>query len=67
MIWLWLVLAVVVVTVVLLATLVVPRRRGRSQPAARPGVDYRPGVGDDAELPRDPPTRVVGTVLELPV
>jgi fused signal recognition particle receptor len=29
-------------------------------------VDYRPGVGDDAEVPRDTPTRSVGTVVELP-
>jgi fused signal recognition particle receptor len=47
--------------------LVVPRRRGRApstQPA--PGVDYQPGVGDDAEVPRDSATRRVGTVAQLP-
>ena len=31
-----------------------------------PGVDYTPGVGDDAEVPRDSATRSVGTVAELP-
>jgi fused signal recognition particle receptor len=32
----------------------------------RPGVDYTPGVGDDAETPRDTPTRTVGSVALLP-
>jgi fused signal recognition particle receptor len=31
-----------------------------------PGVDYTPGVGDDAQPPRDSATRSVGTVAELP-
>jgi fused signal recognition particle receptor len=31
-----------------------------------PGVDYTPGVGDDAEVPRDSAARSVGTVAELP-
>ena len=45
--------------------------RGRSRrdrvesTAPRPGVDYRPGVGDDAEEPRDTPKRGVDT-LSLP-
>jgi fused signal recognition particle receptor len=56
--------AVALITVV--GLLVRPKRR-RQPPAAepRPGVDYAPGVGDDAEVPRDTPTRTVTTV-ELP-
>jgi fused signal recognition particle receptor len=42
------------------------RRPGRDRTAPpgerRPGVDYRPGVGDDAEEPRDTPLRTVETV-----
>ncbi len=42
------------------------RRERVAPPAApRPGVDYRPGVGDDAEEPRDTPKRGVDT-LSLP-
>jgi fused signal recognition particle receptor len=64
------VLIVVAVLVVILigvgAGLVIARRRGGvAPPAPRPGVDYRPGVGDDAEPPRDKPVRSVATV-ELP-
>ncbi len=69
MIYLWISLALVVVAVAVLgAVLLAParRRRGVPPPAPRPGVDYRPGVGDDAEVPRDTPTRSVGAVLELP-
>jgi fused signal recognition particle receptor len=46
-------------------------RRRRSLPPQRqperptPGVDYAPGVGDDAEAPRDSPTRTVESV-DLP-
>ncbi|MCW2665247.1 MAG: signal recognition particle-docking protein FtsY [Frankiales bacterium] len=61
-----LVLAVLVVSVVAVVALV--RGRGtRSLPARRPqaGVDYRPGTGDDAEVPRDTPKRTV-QVLPLP-
>jgi fused signal recognition particle receptor len=68
-IWLWVVVAVVVLALLLTASLVVPRRRGRGAvpPAPpRPGVDYPPGVGDDSAVPRDTPTRSVGTVVELP-
>lgn len=39
------------------------RRRRADRPGPpRPGVDYRPGVGDDAEDPRDTPLRTVDTV-----
>jgi fused signal recognition particle receptor len=65
-IYVWIAVAVVVLAVVLVAGLVVPRRRRGSAPPPAPGVDYRPGVGDDAEVPRDTPTRSVGTVAELP-
>ncbi len=58
-----LVLAVLVVTVVATIALVSQRRGPKLPP--RPGVDYRPGVGDDAEVPRDTPKRPVATV-ELP-
>ncbi len=43
-------------------------RRGRARDRTsaptrpQPGVDYRPGVGDDAEVPRDSPTRTIETV-----
>ena len=52
------------------AAVLVGRRR-RSQPPPQtssrpaPGVDYAPGVGDDAEVPRDTPTRTVESV-DLP-
>jgi fused signal recognition particle receptor len=65
-IYVWIALAVVVLAVVLVAGLVLPRRRRGSVAPPTPGVDYRPGVGDDAEVPRDTPTRSVGTVVELP-
>ncbi|HJQ42368.1 MAG TPA: signal recognition particle-docking protein FtsY [Jatrophihabitantaceae bacterium] len=68
MVYLWIVLAVVVVLAITLA-FVLPRRQRsgrRAAPPQRPGVDYRPGVGDDAEVPRDTPTRAVTTVAELP-
>ncbi len=43
------------------------RRGGGAQTyTPTPGVDYTPGVGDDAEVPRDTATRSVGTVAELP-
>lgn len=44
------IVAVIVVLAVVLAVFLVPRRRRRqvAPPAPRPGVDYKPGVGDDA-------------------
>ncbi len=41
-------------------------RRGAPQPRPRPGVDYRPGTGDDAEVPRDTATRTIDTVALPP-
>jgi fused signal recognition particle receptor len=66
-IYVYVAIAVVVVAVLLALALVAPRlgRRGRIAPP-RPGIDYRPGVGDDAEVPRDAPKRSVGTVAPLP-
>ena len=74
-----LLVAILVLTVVAVVALVSGRgthrtRRtpGPSAPGAsstkvgaRPGVDYRPGTGDDAEVPRDTPLRTVD-VVDLP-
>ena len=61
-----LLIAVLVVTVVAVVALV-SGRGGRSapRPRPRPGVDYQPGTGDDAEIPRDTPKRTVD-VVDLP-
>jgi len=72
--------AVVVIVIAVLAVLALVgfvgtsvRRRRAAPPAPRPGVDYAPGVGDDAGAPVDTPTRTVetidlpaGSVLEAP-
>jgi fused signal recognition particle receptor len=69
--YLYLAVSAVVVLVAGLSALLVGRRRGRRGGGAgtlerpRPGVDYRPGVGDDAEVPRDTATRTVDR-LDLP-
>jgi fused signal recognition particle receptor len=66
-VYVYIAIAVVVVAVLLTLALVAPRlgRRRRIAPP-RPGVDYRPGVGDDAETPRDAAKRSVSTVAPLP-
>jgi fused signal recognition particle receptor len=57
---------VAVVLVVAIVVFVIPRRRSTPPLAeSRPGVDYRPGVGDDAEPPVDTATRDLQT-LPLP-
>jgi fused signal recognition particle receptor len=58
-------IAIVLVGVVVLVGLL--RRSGGEDQSERaaPGVDYRPGVGDDAEIPRDTPTQTVD-LLDLP-
>jgi len=63
-----LVVIIAVLAIVLVVGLVVAgTRRGRSAPPAppSPGVDYQPGVGDDAGEPVDTPKRGIETV-ELP-
>jgi fused signal recognition particle receptor len=66
-IYIYVAIAVAVVAVLLALALVAPRigRRGRVAPP-RPGIDYRPGVGDDAEVPRDAARPSVGTIAPLP-
>ena len=63
-----LVILIVVIAVVLVVAagglVASTRRRGPSRPP-EPGRDYTPGVGDDAETPRDRPRRSTATV-ELP-
>jgi fused signal recognition particle receptor len=59
---------VVVLLVVAIVAFVVVPRRGQptaAPPAPQPGVDYKPGVGDDAAAPVDTATRDLQT-LPLP-
>ncbi|MDP3711445.1 MAG: signal recognition particle-docking protein FtsY [Mycobacteriales bacterium] len=56
------VVAVLVVSVVAVVALVKPGGKKSLPPAPQPGVDYAPGTGDDAEVPRDTPKRSVDTV-----
>ena len=58
-----LLVAVLVVTLVAVFALVTGRGR-RQLPTSRPrpGVDYRPGTGDDPEVPRDTAKRTVDTI-----
>lgn len=63
--------AIVLVSLLVVALLVglfAARRAPRRPPVEppKPGVDYAPGVGDDAEIPRDTPTRIIEQ-LDLPV
>jgi fused signal recognition particle receptor len=62
-----LLVAVLVLTVVAVVAFVSGKGGRKSAPrsAPKPGVDYRPGTGDDAEVPRDTPKRPVA-VVELP-
>ena len=55
---LYVVIALVVLALALGAGLLL-RSRGKAIEPPRPGVDYAPGVGDDAEVPRDTPRRTV--------
>ncbi len=74
MLYVYIAIAVVVVAVVTIVSFVSTAAARRRRPATlerpqqrpQPGVDYRPGVGDDAEVPHDTPTRSVGTVADLP-
>jgi len=61
-------LLVVILVVSVVAAVALVSGRGRKAvppPRPRPGVDYRPGTGDDAEVPRDTPLRTVD-VVDLP-
>ncbi len=60
-----LLVAILVLTVVAVVALV-SGKAGRRIPPPRPGVDYRPGTGDDAEVPRDTAKRTVD-VVDLPL
>ena len=54
--------AVLVLTVIAAVALVSGKGRRTLPPAPQPGVDYRPGTGDDAEVPRDTAKRSVDVV-----
>ena len=63
----YLFLALAAVAVVLIggvSTLLLRGRRRPDLPPSKPapGIDYAPGVGDDAEVPRDTPTRTIDDV-----
>ncbi|MEX2289687.1 MAG: signal recognition particle-docking protein FtsY [Mycobacteriales bacterium] len=61
-------LAVVLVLTVVAVVAFVSNKGGRGRqvpPPPRAGVDYPPGTGDDAEVPRDTPKRTVD-VVDLP-
>jgi fused signal recognition particle receptor len=62
------ILIAVVAAGLLVVFVVAPRRRRTLPPPTRPepGVDYRPGVGDDAETPRDTATRTIDEVTLPP-
>lgn len=63
-----LILVGIAIALLVVGGVVVSRGRDRKQlpPAPpKPGIDYAPGVGDDAEVPRDTPRRVQEAV-ELP-
>ena len=57
-----LIVAVLVVTVVAAVALVTNRGRKSLPPATRTPTLTEPGIGDDAAVPRDTPTRTVATV-----
>lgn len=63
-----LILIIVIAVLALVAAVALiagPARRRPPPRRAEPGRDYAPGVGDDAEAPRDTETRTVAT-LDLP-
>ncbi|MEZ5116252.1 MAG: signal recognition particle-docking protein FtsY [Candidatus Nanopelagicales bacterium] len=59
---LYLVLTVAVLVLIAAVAVTLVRRRSAPSQPPRPGVDYAPGVGDDAEPPRDTPRRGVEQV-----
>jgi len=58
-----LVIGILVVGLVAVFGLVTSRGRRSLPPPPVPGVDYRPGTGDDAEVPRDSATRTVDELV----
>ena len=66
MIYLWIALAIVVVAALLLVAFVVPRRRRGPSASPRPGVDYRPGVGDAEVMPAEAPPVAIPPAVETP-
>ena len=60
-----LLVAIAVVTVFAVVALITGRGNKQVTPPPEPGVDYLPGTGDDAEVPRDTPKRTVD-VVDLP-
>ena len=59
----WVIAAVVALLLVTTVAVLLVRRRPPSAPALRPGVDYTPGIGDDATVPRDTPRRTIEETL----
>jgi fused signal recognition particle receptor len=59
----WIVIAAVAALVVVFAVVLFLRGRSSPPPAPRPGVDYTPGVGDDASIPRDTPRRTIESTV----
>ncbi len=53
---------ILLLSVVAAVALVSNRGREVTAPRPRPGIDYRPGTGDDAEVPRDTPLRTVDRI-----
>lgn len=67
----WIVLVVVVITIAVIVGALLLRHRPTRPSAPQPGIDYTPGVGDDASVPRDTPRRtieeaVISTALVAP-
>jgi fused signal recognition particle receptor len=62
---LWIVIAAVAALVVIFAVILLLRKRASTPPVPRlrPGVDYTPGVGDDASIPRDTPRRTIESTV----
>jgi len=56
------VVGVVLLLSVFLVVGLLARRSPKAAPRPQPGVDHRPGTGDDAEVPRDTPLRNVDRV-----
>jgi len=65
-IYLWIALAIVVVAALLLVAFVVPRRRRGPSASPRPGVDYRPGVGDAEVMPAEATPVAAPPAVETP-